>query len=178
MIAGAGDHTNCYFDRRVDEKMGSHASQLAKLVCIYSPWQFLFWYDRPQASDTRESGGVRSRNQIIEVPELTFIDEIPTVWDDTRVIDGYPGEFAVIARRSGNRWFIGALNGSRTRDFEIPLDFLTPGIKYEATLYYDNPDAGTITRVGIERQIISSNDYINRRIKAGNGLAIIVERID
>ena len=178
MIAGAGDHTNCYFDRRVDEKMGSHASQLAKLVCIYSPWQFLFWYDRPQGSDTRGSGGVRSQNQIIEVPEFAFIDEIPTVWDDTRVIDGYPGEFALIARRSGNRWFIGALNGSRTRDFEIPLDFLTPGIKYEATLYYDNPDAGTITRVGIERQIISSNDYINRRIKAGNGLAIIVERID
>ena len=178
MIAGAGDHTNCYFDRRVDEKMGSHASQLAKLVCIYSPWQFLFWYDRPQGSDTRGSGGVRSQNQIIEVPEFAFIDEIPTVWDDTRVIDGYPGEFALIARRSGNRWFIGALNGSRIRDFEIPLDFLTPGIKYEATLYYDNPDAGTITRVGIERQIISSNDYINRRIKAGNGLAIIVERID
>ncbi len=178
MIAGAGDHTNCYFDTRVDDKMGSHASQLAKLVCIYSPWQFLYWYDRPQGSDTRGSGGVRSRNQIIEVPELTFIDEIPTVWDDTRVIDGYPGEFAVIARRSGNRWFIGALNGSRTRDFEIPLDFLTPGIKYEATLYYDNPDAGTITRVGIERQIISSNAHVNRRIKAGNGLAIIIERID
>ncbi|MCK5465740.1 MAG: glycoside hydrolase family 97 N-terminal domain-containing protein, partial [Bacteroidales bacterium] len=43
MIAGAGDHTNCYFDNRVDEKMGSHASQLAKLVCVYSPWQFLYW---------------------------------------------------------------------------------------------------------------------------------------
>jgi len=178
MIAGAGDHTNCYFDNRVDNKMGSHASQLAKLVCLYSPWQFLYWYDRPQDSDTRESGGVRSRNQIIEVPELAFIDEIPTVWDDTRVIDGYPGEFAVIARRSGNRWFIGALNGSRTRDFEIPLDFLTAGIEYEAVIFYDNPDAGTITRVGIERQTITSNEYINRRIKSGNGLAIIIERID
>ena len=175
MIAGAGDHTNCYFDKRVDEKMGSHASQLAKLVCIYSPWQFLYWYDRPQGSDTKGSGGVRSRNQIIEVPELTFIDEIPTVWDDTRVIEGFPGEFAVIARRSGNRWFIGALNGSQARNFKIPLDFLTPGIKYEATVYYDNPNAGTITRVGIERQTISSNDYINRRIKAGNGLAIILK---
>jgi alpha-glucosidase len=174
MIAGAGDHTNCYFAKRVDEKMGSHASQLAKLVCVYSPWQFVYWYDRPQGSDTMECGAGGSRNRILEMPELTFIDEVPTVWDDTRVIDGYPGEFAVLARRSGSRWFIGALNGSQEKDFTIPLDFLSPGQHYEATLYYDDPDAGTITGVGIERQTVSSNGYINRRIKAGNGLAIIL----
>jgi len=178
MIAGAGDHTNCYFASRVDDKMGSHASQLAKLVCVYSPWQFVYWYDRPLDSDISEIGAGGSRNRILDLPELAFIDEVPTVWDDTRVIDGYPGEFAIIARRSGNRWFIGALNGSQDRDIKIRLDFLTRGSQYEATLYYDDPDAGTITRVGIERQTISSTDYITRRIKAGNGLAIIIERID
>ena len=178
MIAGAGDHTNCYFAGRVDEKMGSHASQLAKLVCVYSPWQFVYWYDRPLDSDISEIGAGGSRNRILDVPELAFIDEVPTVWDDTRVIDGYPGEFAIIARRSGNSWFIGALNGSRERDFKIPMDFLSPGLKYEATLYNDDPDAGTITRVGIEKQIVSSTDNITRRIMAGNGLAIIIERIE
>ncbi|MDP4283610.1 MAG: glycoside hydrolase family 97 N-terminal domain-containing protein [Bacteroidota bacterium] len=50
MIAGAGDQTNCYFTPRVDEKMGSHASQMAKSICIYSPWQFIYWYDRPENS--------------------------------------------------------------------------------------------------------------------------------
>jgi alpha-glucosidase len=178
MIAGAGDHTNCYFNRRVDEKMGSHASQLAKLVCIYSPWQFVYWYDRPRDPEEEGRGEAVSRGQIIEVPELTFIDEIPTVWDDTRVIDGYPGEFAVVARRSGKRWFVGVLNGSQARDFRIPLDFLTPGPEYEALLYYDHPDAGTITRVGIERVTVSSNESINRSIKAGNGLAIIIKEIE
>ncbi len=178
MIAGAGDHTNCYFASRVDEKMGSHASQLAKLVCVYSPWQFVYWYDRPQGSDTREPGAGNSRNRILDMPEISFIDEVPTVWDDTRVIDGNPGEFAIIARRSGDRWFIGALNGSHDRDFNIPLDFLKPGLNYQATLYYDDPDAGTITRVGIERQTIRSTDYITREIKAGNGLAIILDRMD
>jgi len=178
MIAGAGDHTNCYFAGRVDERMGSHASQLAKLVCVYSPWQFVYWYDRPLDSDISEIGAGGSRNRILDVPELAFIDEVPTVWDDTRVIDGYPGEFAIIARRSGNLWFIGALNGSQDRDYKIPLDFLTPGDNYEATLYYDDPDAGTITGVGIQKQIISSTDYITRRISAGNGLAIIIKRID
>jgi alpha-glucosidase len=178
MIAGAGDHTNCYFAPRVDEKMGSHASQLAKLVCVYSPWQFVFWYDRPLDSDTRELGAGGSRNRILEVPELDFIDEVPTVWDDTRVIDGYPGEFAIIARRTGKRWFIGALNGSKDKEFTIPLDFLSQGLKYEATIYYDDPDAGTITRVAIEKQTVTSTDYIERTICAGNGLAIIIERIE
>jgi alpha-glucosidase len=176
MIAGAGDHTNCYFASRVDEKMGSHASQLAKLVCVYSPWQFVYWYDRPRGSDTREPGAGGSRGRILEVPELAFIDQVPTVWDDTRVIDGYPGEFAIIARRSEKRWFIGALNGPLDRDFSIPLDFLEPGMKYEATLYYDDPEAGTATRVGIESQSLGSDDQIQRRIKAGNGLAIIIDR--
>jgi alpha-glucosidase len=178
MIAGAGDHTNCYFAERVDEKMGSHASQLAKLVCIYSPWQFLYWYDRPQDSDTVGSGAGGSRNRILDVPELAFMDEVPTVWEDTRVIDGFPGKFAVIARCHGHRWFVGALNGSQVRNFRIPLDFLSPGLKYEATVYYDDPDAVTVTRVGIEKQTISSNDFIHRRIMAGNGLAVIIDKIE
>jgi len=112
------------------------------------------------------------------MPELEFIDKVPTVWDDTRVIDGYPGEFAIIARRNGNRWFLGALNGSRDRDFQIPLDFLSAGLKYEATLYYDDPDAGTITRVGIDTEIVSNTEKIIRSIRAGNGLAVIFENID
>jgi alpha-glucosidase len=178
MIAGAGDHTNCYFAPRVEEKMGSHASQLAKLVCIYSPWQFVYWYDRPPGSDIREAGAGGSRNRIMEVPELEFIDAVPTVWDDTRVIEGFPGEFAVVARRSGDRWFIGALNGSVERDFHIPLDFLSPGKNYLATLYYDDPEAGTITGVSIEKQAVSSKGSIQRKIRAGNGLAAIIEKAE
>ncbi len=47
MICGAGDYTNCFFSERVTEKMGGRAAQLAKRIAIYSPWQFIFWYDRP-----------------------------------------------------------------------------------------------------------------------------------
>jgi len=178
MIAGAGDHTNCYFDKRVDKKLGSHGSQLAKLICIYSPWQFIYWYDRPKSSDTSGDGGVGNRNQIIEVPELAFIDAVPTVWDDTKVIDGLPGKFAIIARRSGNRWFVGALNGNQSRKFNIPLNFLSPNIKYKATIYYDDLNVEGVTKVGVEQQIVGSTNQINREIKAGNGMGIIFEKID
>ena len=49
MLAGAGDNTICYYDSRVDRN-ASHAYQLAKAVCLYSPWQFIYWYDRPAGS--------------------------------------------------------------------------------------------------------------------------------
>ena len=49
MLAGAADNTICYYDQRVDVQ-ATHAYQLAKAVCFYSPWQFLYWYDRPFVS--------------------------------------------------------------------------------------------------------------------------------
>jgi hypothetical protein len=65
MICGAGDYTNCYFAERVTEKMGGRAAQLAKLVAIYSPWQFVYWYDRPEKSP-RRAGGAGSAESVIK----------------------------------------------------------------------------------------------------------------
>jgi alpha-glucosidase len=172
MIAGAGDHTNCYFAPRVTETMGSHASQLAKAVCIYSPWQFLYWYDRPASSPGRKGGAGNSEGFIQEVPELAFFDALPTVWDDTRVLQGYPGEHAVIARRQGEEWFLGALTGDQPRDFSIPLTFLEANQSYEATLYYDDAEAPGPTHVKIESKSVSSGDVIEQSVLASNGLAI------
>ena len=57
MICGAGDYTNCYFaDRITSEKMGGRAAQLAKKIAIYSPWQFIYWYDRPYGSPVKVGG--------------------------------------------------------------------------------------------------------------------------
>ncbi|GAA3612751.1 glycoside hydrolase family 97 N-terminal domain-containing protein [Flavivirga amylovorans] len=172
MIAGAGDQTNCYFAPRVTETMGSHVSQLAKAVCIYSPWQFLYWYDRPEGSVAGAEGAGGTKEFIKEVPELAFYDALPTVWDDTKVIDGYPGEFAVIARRSGNDWFIGALNGDIPRDIKIPLDFLTEGKTYEATIYFDDDTLTSLTKVGIDTKKVSIKDNLAFKVKNKNGVAI------
>ena len=45
-VGRSGRHTICYYDGRV-KRNATHAYQLAKAVCFYSPWQFLYWYDRP-----------------------------------------------------------------------------------------------------------------------------------
>ncbi|GAA4307807.1 glycoside hydrolase family 97 catalytic domain-containing protein [Compostibacter hankyongensis] len=168
MIAGAADNTNCYFTDRVDQKMGSHGSQLAKTVCLYSPLQFLFWYDRPDpdhASSGRE--GI-----IAEVPELAFFSSLPTVWDDTRVLEGEIGSHAVIARRSGVSWFIGALNGKAKRDIVLPCGFLEKGKRYRAFVYADDPKAHTPTHVRVDTLEVNQHTRIPLTLLPDNGCAI------
>lgn len=175
MLAGAGDHTNCYFAERVDSKMGSHASQLAKAVMIYSPWQFLYWYDRPENSPGAHKGAGNSTNFILEVPELTFFDQMPTVWDDTKVLSGYPGEYAVVARRSEDTWFIGALNGMQERDSEISFDFLDPNQAYTATIFTDDEDVKTHSRVALETRNLTSKDVMNYNLGKHKGMAMVIK---
>jgi hypothetical protein len=54
---------------------------------------------------------------------VDYLRDVPTTWDETRLIDGYPGRLAVLARRKGERWYIGAINGSKeTQRVTIPAD--------------------------------------------------------
>ena len=57
-------------------------------------------------------------------PALPVLAEIPTTWDDTKAIAGEVGKLIVIARRNGDTWWIGAMNGREAREIKIPLDFL------------------------------------------------------
>ncbi|WP_339925964.1 glycoside hydrolase family 97 N-terminal domain-containing protein [uncultured Cyclobacterium sp.] len=175
MLAGAGDHTNCYFAERVDNKMGSHASQLAKAVCIYSPWQFLYWYDRPENAPGAHKGAGNSTNFILEVPELTFFDQMPTVWDDTKVLSGYPGEHAVVARKSRDTWFVGALNGMQERESEISFDFLDPNKKYTATIFTDDEEVKTHSRVALETRDLTAKDVMNFKLGKHKGMAMVIK---
>lgn len=139
MICGAGDYTNCYFDNRVAEKMGGRAAQLAKRIAIYSPWQFIFWYDRPYKAPSR-AGGAGSSESVIKVDECTkFYCSIPTVWDDTRFYGGDMDSYAVVARRSASDWYISVLNAGDTRQVTLPLDMLNGQSDYKAILYYQSP---------------------------------------
>jgi alpha-glucosidase len=167
-LVGGSDHTVCYFDPRVTNKW-SHAYQLAKAVCFYSPWQYLYWYDRP----TNSSGYVSEGNDMItEVPEMEFYDSLPTVWDETRVLEGSIGQYAVIARRSGDQWFIGAMNSSVTRTFNVSLNFLTPRQKYMESVYSQDPSVPTRTHVRIDRSVVDSTGTLTMTLYASGGEAI------
>lgn len=137
MICGAGDYTNCYFAERVtSDKMGGRAAQLAKKVAIYSPWQFIFWYDRPYGSPVKV-GGAGSAEAIIKIDKLTnFYCSIPTVWDETRFLEGEMGDYVVVARRSGKDWYVSVLNAGDKKDIEINLSSFVDVSRYMAELYY------------------------------------------
>ncbi len=177
MIAGAGDHTNCYFADRVARKMGSHASQMAKAICIYSPWQFLYWYDRPQGSPGKKGGAGGAEGAIPEIADLQFFADIPTVWDHTKVIDGYPGLYAVVARKKGDNWYVGALAGTESYQLSLVLDFLDKETTYKATIYYDDPMLNSSTKVAIRELELSSDSLLQENILKQNGLAAIFSPI-
>ena len=78
-------------------------------------------------------------NNLTDLPqmELDFLREVPTSWDETRFIDGYPGKYIVMARRSGDRWYVVGLNATKEPlklDINIPMFADTT-----AAYYYDKP---------------------------------------
>jgi alpha-glucosidase len=174
MLAGAGDNTVCYYAVRVTEKMGSHGSQLAKAVCLFSPLQFLYWYDKPGAAPWKIVDWEGTTNIIGEEPELEFFNKVPTVWDETRVLSGEIGKYGVIARRSGSQWFIGGINGDEATDFKFSFDFLDQNKMYQAKIYIDNPEVNTRTKIGIESREVNHNSKFQKQLNANNGFAMHV----
>lgn len=154
-LAGAADYTICYYSPRIKT---THAHQLALAAIYYSPLQTLYWYDKP--SDSQHE------------PELEFWDRIPTTWDETKVLQGRPGEFVSIARRKGEQWFVGSITNNDGRKLRLALDFLAPGKEYLATIYADDPKVSTKTKVGLRTIKVNAKTTIDAPLMASGGQAI------
>jgi alpha-glucosidase len=168
-LCGPADYTICYYHRpelkpRLAETQNSHVlktssmHQMALSVVYYSPLEFLYWYDKPEDSK--------------DEPELEFFDHVPTVWDDSRVIDGEIGKFITVARRSGREWFVGSITNDDPRDINIPLRFLDSGNRYMATIYYDDPASAVRTKVSMKTMIVDCSTVLPAHLLASGGQAI------
>ncbi len=156
MLCGAGDYTFCYFSTRVKN---TKAHQLALPAIYYSPLQFMHWYDKP----------VHYRGE----QELEYWSAIPTVWDDSRAIDGGVGEYIIQARRSGDEWFVGAITSTEARRVVVDCSkFLEEGKKYEVKIYEDDPSLDTRTNVKITTKKIKAGDKITLDLLASGGAAM------
>ena len=80
-------------------------------------------------------------NYIREQECTDFIADIPTIWDETIILDGRMGEYCVTARRSGDDWYIGGITDWTPRDIVVDLSFLREDTKYVAEWYLDGPNA-------------------------------------
>ena len=130
-------------------------------VVYYSPVTFLYWYDTPSLYQGEK--------------ELEFWKNVPTTWDETYPIDGEPGEYIAMARRSGEKWFVGVMNGLEARKLTIPTGFLLPKKKYTLTLYQDDPKMETRTKVAVSRKTIKGGDSICLNLLASGGAAMEIE---
>ncbi|MFT3845697.1 MAG: glycoside hydrolase family 97 N-terminal domain-containing protein [Lacibacter sp.] len=154
-MCGAADYTICYYSNRIKT---THAHQLALAAIYYSPIQTLYWYDKPSMS--------------ADEPELEFWDKIPTTWDETKVLQGTPGQFISIARRNGDDWFIGTITNNDARTVPLKFDFLPKGKKYIATFYSDDETVQTKTKVEIEKKMITQATTISVSLKSSGGQAV------
>ena len=154
-LAGPADYTICYYNTRVKN---THAHQLALSVVFYSPLQFMYWYDQPSAYQGE--------------PEIEFFDQVKTVWDDTKLLDGKVGEFVTVARRSGNEWFVGSITNTEARKINVPTEFLEKGTRYLIKMYQDDDKIKTRTRVSVTERKIKGGDVLSFDLKASGGVAI------
>jgi alpha-glucosidase len=102
-------------------------------------------------------------------PGLKFLVQVPTNWDETRVLHAEFGKCLVIARRKGDDWYLGGMTASEERKLDLPLDFLSRR-SYEAELYLDQPVGGP-TSVALRKQRLSAADTLSVVIPRSGGFA-------
>ena len=101
-----------------------------------------------------------------------FIASVPTVWDETIVVDGRLGEFIVTARRSGDTWYIGGITDWNGRELEIDCSFLPEGAVYEADMFVDGVNAARIGRdYRHEKGEVTGGGKLKVKMAPGGGFA-------
>lgn len=138
--------------------IGTRCHHLAMYVVYENPM--------PMVADYPEA----YRNQL----GFEFIREVPTVWDETRVLNAKVGDYITIARRRGKAWYIGSMTDWTARELEVPLGFLSEGV-YTATVYSDTEETKDDPNVlRKDRYRVTSKDTIDTKLGSGGGLVIVL----
>jgi alpha-glucosidase len=93
-------------------------------------------------------------------------------------LQGEIGQYAIIARRTGTQWFVGAMNANKLRHFNVPLNFLTRGQKYIANIYSQDLTVPTRTHVRIDRLAVDSTSALTMSLEAYRGEAVRLVRVN
>jgi alpha-glucosidase len=164
MVAGPMDYTPGAMRNATKESFrpinsspmsqGTRCHQLAMYVMYEAPFEMLS--DNPTI-------------YMREPESLNFIASVPTTFDETIALDGKVGEYAAIARRKNDTWFVGAMGNWDAHDITLDLSFLKDG-NYEAEIFKDginaDRDATDYKREGIK---VSAKDKINVHLSTGGG---------
>jgi alpha-glucosidase len=171
-VVGQADYTPILF---TNPGPTTWAHQLATLVTFTTGLQTLAEHPKTMM------------NAPIIKDAFPVMKRIPSVWDETIVLEGSEiGRLAAFARRSGDVWFVGILNGGEVREYEIDLSFLDATGNYQATTVADNLDAAAVdvaeigvntkadrknwtTTVPFKTQSSTVNDKTNLKVQLAEG---------
>lgn len=169
-VAGPMDYTqgamrnatreNYYPSYSEPMSQGTRCHQLAMYIILESPFNMLC--DSPS-------------NYMREPESTSFIAQVPTVWDETVVLDGKMGEYIITARRKGDTWYVGGLNNWDARDVEVDLSFLSSG-SHKAVLFKDGVNAHRTARDYKREEVsVSSTQPLKVHLAPGGGFTLQID---
>jgi alpha-glucosidase len=140
----------------------TRAAELSKFVIYESPLTVVC--DHP--------------DNILNHPGSDFLKLVPTTWDDIKFISGYPGDYIAIAKRSGDKWFVGVMNNSIGKSIDLNLSFLPAG-NYKAQTWSDTKNSEKEPKE-IKNAILSIKSPGIFKVKMANdgGFVAILKRIN
>jgi len=123
-VIGSMDYTPVTFTNSQYPHITSYGHELALSVVFESGFQHLA--DRPEG--------------YYALPDAakTFLKDVPNAWDNTKLLDGYPGQDIILARQKDDKWYIGGINGENSEKIKtLKFDFLPENSSYKLTLIAD-----------------------------------------
>jgi alpha-glucosidase len=172
LLSGPMDFTPGIFDVEVKQGYpgkrvhGTTAQQLALYVTIYAPIQMMA--DLPENYEGK--------------PALQFLKDVPTDWEDTKVLEGKIGEYITTVRKDRNSadWYLGTITNENARDVNVSLSFLDKNATYEAQIYADaegtdethNPSA-----LAISKKMVKASDVLKLHLGGAGGTAIRFKKL-
>ena len=168
MVAGPLDYTqgamknackNCFAAVYTEPmSQGTRCRQLAEYVIFESPFNMLC--DSPS-------------NYLQEDECTKFIASVPTTWDETIVLDGKVGEYLVVARKKGYKWYIGAITNWEERDMEVDITALKSGAK-SGKIFRDGPNANRVGKDYVTEQLQIWGNTIKFHLAKGGGAVVVL----
>lgn len=157
-VVGSMDYTPVTFTIRPENpRTTTYAHELALSVIFESGWMVMA--DRP--------------NVYLNSPAKEFLRKLESTWDETRYIDGFPGEFVCLARRKGVKWFLAAINAGNERTISVPLNFIGEGI-HPIKIYEDKPGE-VMNNINIREEKVTSGTNLLVKMMANGGFSTIIE---
>ena len=172
MLAGPMDYTPGAMNNKNEKdysisfshpmSQGTRCHQLAMYVCYDAPLQML--NDSPS-------------NYYKETECTTFISQMPTVWDNTKILDAKVGDYILTARQKDNNWYLGAMTDWTARTLDIDFSFLGDGT-YEIEIMQDGINA-EVSCNDYKRvvQKVTKADKLSIKMAKGGGWAAVCRKI-